>query len=166
MLRTLAARMAVRMQVRLAESAHTAVPMVVGWVRPVILVPIGLFVGMPPHHIEAILAHELAHIRRYDSLVNLLQVLAESFLFFHPAVWWVSRRIRIEREFCCDDAVVDVCGTPAEYARALSLLGEHRNAVLAVADFYRVSVACCSATRNETLQIGSHPPLQLHSRWW
>lgn len=133
MVQMLAVRMGIRVQVRLAESARTAVPMVVGWLRPVILVPIGLFVGMAPRHIETILAHELAHVRRYDSLVNLLQALAESLLFFHPAVWWVSRRIRIEREFCCDDAVVAVCGAPAEYAKALWLLGEHRNAALAVA---------------------------------
>ena len=126
-------RMGIRTSVQLLESARIAVPAVVGWLRPAILVPIGLFAGMSPQHIEAVLVHELAHISRYDSLVNLLQAAVESLLFFHPAVWWVSRRIRSEREFCCDDTVISICGEPAEYARALSVLGERRNALLAVA---------------------------------
>ena len=119
--------------VPLLESTRIAVPSVVGWLRPAILVPIGLFAGMAPRHIEAILLHELAHIRRGDGLVNVLQALTESVLFFHPAVWWVSHRIRIEREFCCDDAVVSTFGDSRTYARALSIVGERRNDMLAVA---------------------------------
>ena len=73
--------------------------------------------GLPPHQLEAILAHELAHIRRHDYLVNLLQTLVETLLFYHPAVWWLSRRIRAERENCCDDLAVSLCGDPYTYAQ-------------------------------------------------
>ena len=71
-----------------------------------------------------VLAHELAHIRRHDFLVNLLQTVVETLLFYHPAVWWMSRRVRVEREHCCDDLAVAVCGEPARYARALARLEE------------------------------------------
>ena len=88
------------------------VPTVIGWLRPVVLVPASALAGMTPQQLEAILAHELAHIRRHDYLVNLLQTLVETLLFYHPAVWWLSRRIRIERENCCDDLAVSLCGDP------------------------------------------------------
>ena len=132
-IRQLGRRMGVRGDVPLLQSSLIAVPTVVGWLRPALLVPVGLFVGMPAQHVEAILVHELAHIRRHDCLVNMLQAFAECVLFFHPAVWWVSHRIRIEREFCCAAAVVSRLQDRAEYARALSALAEHRTSVLAVA---------------------------------
>lgn len=116
----LSLRLCVRGRVRLLESAMVQVPTVVGWLRPVILVPTSVFVGLTPLHLEALLAHELAHVRRHDYLVNLLQTLAETLLFYHPAVWWVSRRIRIEREHACDDMAVAVCGDALAYARALT----------------------------------------------
>src|SRR5262249_47412324 len=72
------------------------------------------------------LAHELAHIRRHDYLVNLLQHVAETVLFYHPAVWWVSNRMRVEREQCCDSIVVDLCADPLDYATALTQLEEAR----------------------------------------
>jgi HEAT repeat protein len=93
--------------------------MVVGWLRPVILLPASALTGLSPQQLEAILAHELAHIRRHDYLINLLQAVVETLLFYHPAVWWVSRRIRQEREHCCDDLAVAVCGDSLTYARAL-----------------------------------------------
>ena len=80
----------------------------------------------PPDVLRAVIAHELAHIRRHDYLVNLFQVVAETLLFYHPGVWWVSRRMRVERENCCDDLAVDLCGNPVIYARALADLEELR----------------------------------------
>ena len=97
-----------------------------GYLRPVILIPLGLLTGMPPAHVEAILLHELAHIRRRDYLVNLLQAVAENLLFYHPAVWWISGVIRTERENCCDDLVVAVRGNAYDYAVALTALEESR----------------------------------------
>ena len=102
---------------RLAES-----PCVVGWLRPVILLPAATLLNLSVEQLEAVLAHELAHIRRYDHVVNLLQTLSETLLFYHPATWWVSARIRHERELCCDDMVVATCGDAIGYARALTKL--------------------------------------------
>lgn len=104
------------------ESCLAEVPVVIGLVRPVILIPVGLLTGFPVAQVEAILLHELAHIRRHDYLVNLLQVITEGLLFYHPAVWWISRVIRDERENCCDDLVVEVTGAALEYAAALTAL--------------------------------------------
>jgi beta-lactamase regulating signal transducer with metallopeptidase domain len=106
--------------VRILESALVRVPTVIGWLRPVVLIPASALVGLTPRQLEAVIAHELAHIRRYDYLFNLLQTAVEILLFYHPAVWWVSREIRDERELCCDDVAVSVCGDPILYARALT----------------------------------------------
>lgn len=123
-LRGLAVRMGVEQPVQILESALATMPMVVGYLRPAILVPAGLLSAMPPHHIEAILLHELAHIRRHDYLVNLLQTVVEGLLFYNPAIWWISNVIRTEREHCCDDAAVAAAGSGGayEYARALTAL--------------------------------------------
>ncbi len=122
----LSQRLKVSRTVRLCESIVAEVPTVIGWLRPVILVPVSAFVGLSPQQIEALLAHELAHIRRHDYLINLLQTAIETLLFYHPAVWWVSRQIRIEREHCCDDLAVAACGNVLTYARALAELEELR----------------------------------------
>jgi beta-lactamase regulating signal transducer with metallopeptidase domain len=122
----LAQALKVSRPVRMAASALARLPMVVGWLRPVILVPASAFTGMDAQQLEALLAHELAHIRRHDYLVNLIQTAAETLLFYHPAVWWVGRRIRIERENCCDDLAVATCGDVLTYARALTRLEELR----------------------------------------
>ncbi|MCC7261926.1 MAG: M48 family metalloprotease [Candidatus Latescibacteria bacterium] len=119
---SLAHRSGVRRTVRLLESLRVGAPVVIGWLRPVILVPLGLFSGLSPGQVEAILAHELAHIRRHDYLVNVLQTVAETLLFYHPAVWWVSRQIRVEREYCCDDLAARLCGGGQVYAEALMAL--------------------------------------------
>ena len=116
----LAARVGLSRPVRLLVSALVQVPSVVGWLRPVVLVPVGALSGLPPEHLEALLAHELAHIRRHDYLVNILQSVAEALLFYHPAVWWVSGHLRSERELCCDDVAVSVTGDALTYARALA----------------------------------------------
>ena len=110
--------------VRLCESALVEVPTVIGWLRPVILVPASLFTGLSAPQLEALLAHELAHIRRYDYLVNLIQTAVETLLFYHPAVWWVSAQVREEREHCCDHCVVRQTGNAREYARLLAQLAE------------------------------------------
>ncbi|MGE5611279.1 MAG: carboxypeptidase regulatory-like domain-containing protein [Bacillota bacterium] len=112
--------------IRLLAAARIDVPCTLGWIEPVILIPTAVLSGLSPQQLEAILAHELAHIRRHDYLVNLLQNAIEALLFYHPAVWWVSRQIRIEREHCCDDIAADACGNPLLYARALTTLEELR----------------------------------------
>jgi beta-lactamase regulating signal transducer with metallopeptidase domain len=122
----LARRLHVARHIRLLESAMVEVPTVIGWIKPVVLLPASALAGLGPRQLEAILAHELAHIRRHDYLVNLLQTVVETLLFYHPAVWWLSRRIRIERENCCDDLAVSLCGDPYTYAKALTDLEELR----------------------------------------
>ncbi|WP_243295120.1 M56 family metallopeptidase [Geothrix mesophila] len=114
--------------VRMLRSAAVEVPTALGWLRPVILLPACALAGLAPQQLEAILAHELAHIRRGDFLVNLLQSLVEVALFYHPAVWWLSARIRHERELCCDDVAAALCGDPLLLARALTDLEALREA--------------------------------------
>jgi uncharacterized protein (TIGR03435 family) len=118
-LRRLGARIGVSRPVRLLVSAWVEAPIVIGWLRPVVLVPVGALSGLPPEQVEALLMHELAHIRRHDYLVNMLQSAAEALLFYHPAVWWVSGHIRAERELCCDDVAVTMSGDAIAYASAL-----------------------------------------------
>jgi GWxTD domain-containing protein len=125
-LQHLSALLRVSRPVALLETCLADVPVVIGYLRPVILVPVGLLAGMPAAQVEAILLHELAHIRRRDYLVNLLQMVVEGFLFYHPAIWWISGVIRAERENCCDDLVVAASGDAQEYAAALAALEQTR----------------------------------------
>lgn len=129
---TLARRLHIRRVVRVLESSRVAVPMMLGWIRPVVLLPPAALSGLSVQQIEAILAHEFAHIRRHDYLVNLLQTMVETVLFFHPAVWWLSREVRRERELCCDEVAVGVCDR-LTYATALSTLAHLRAPSLALA---------------------------------
>jgi beta-lactamase regulating signal transducer with metallopeptidase domain/uncharacterized protein involved in exopolysaccharide biosynthesis len=126
-------RLSMSRPVLLFESALIQVPVVVGWLRPMILVPASSLSGLTPQQLELILAHELAHIRRHDPWVNLLQVLIETLLFYHPAVWWISRDVRAERELCCDDLAVAACGDRLAYARALTTLEGLRHGSAAMA---------------------------------
>jgi beta-lactamase regulating signal transducer with metallopeptidase domain/Tfp pilus assembly protein PilF len=119
-------RLHVDYPVRLLRSTEVSVPLVIGWLKPVVLVPGWLLTGLSSEQLEAILAHELAHVRRHDYLVNLLQNLVETIFFYHPAVWWVSGQIRKEREHCCDDVAVRACDSTLVYARALTALEELR----------------------------------------
>jgi HEAT repeat protein/beta-lactamase regulating signal transducer with metallopeptidase domain len=112
--------------VQFREAGHLKVPVVVGWLRPLVLVPTSTLSELTPTQLESVLAHELAHIRRRDYLVNLLQSAVECLLFFHPAVWRVSEQIRVERENCCDDLAVAVCGDAYTYACALTRIEELR----------------------------------------
>src|SRR5437660_1057705 len=107
---------------------HMDAPAVLGWFRPVVLLPVRALTGLTEAQIEAVIAHELAHIRRLDCFVNLFQIAPETLLFYHPAVWWVSQRIRAERENCCDDEAIVICGDAVNYARALTLMEEWRTA--------------------------------------
>ena len=131
----LAHRLDVSRKVRLLVSALVDAPVVIGWMRPVVLVPAAALTGFPPEYVQALLAHELAHVCRRDYLVNLLQRIAEAVLFYHPGVWWVSDQIRTEREMCCDDIAVECAGDPVIYARALAQLdaGRLRSPLTAVA---------------------------------
>jgi len=123
----LATRLGVHRAVNLLESALVEVPTVVGWLTPTILLPASALTGLSPDQLRAILAHELAHTRRHDYLANILQTVIEILGFYHPAVWWVSHRIRIERENCCDDLAVRVCDNSLQYARALASMEEIRH---------------------------------------
>ena len=115
----LAATLGLSRRVHIVDSSVVDTPTVIGWITPVILLPVAALAGLSASQVEAILAHELAHIRRHDFLVNLLQTLAETMLFYHPAVWWLSARIRVEREHCCDEVALSVCGDAVSYAEAL-----------------------------------------------
>jgi len=119
-------RMKMARPVRVMVSAMADCPSVVGWIRPVVLLPAATVLGLTPQQFEAVMAHELAHILRRDYLVNMLQTVVETLLFYQPAVWWASARIRQERELCCDDLAVDSCGDALCYARALTRLEKLR----------------------------------------
>jgi bla regulator protein BlaR1 len=118
----LAERCGLDREVRLRVVESLASPITAGWWRPVVLVPASLVAGMPPQLLEALLAHELGHVKRHDYLVNLLQNVIETLLFYHPAVWWISRRIRAEREQIADDFAARHLGEPRRLAQALSEL--------------------------------------------
>jgi TonB family protein len=124
--RLVAARLGLTRSVQLAGSAMVEVPAVIGWLRPIILLPASALAGLSPVELEAILAHELAHVRRGDYFVNVIQCVVEVLLFYHPAVWWVSGQIRREREHCCDDIAASLSPDRVTYARALASLEELR----------------------------------------
>lgn len=160
MLARVSSKMELASPIRLIESARVEVPMVVGWLRPVVLVPITAITGLTPEQFETILAHELAHVKRNDFLVNVLQTIVETLLFYHPAVWWLSGRIREERENCCDDDAVTVCGSPILYARALADLEGLRSIQL------RPAVAADGGSlRHRVVRLLSSPRRSCSYRW-
>ena len=115
-------RVGLHRAVRLLTSARVISPMVIGVFKPVILLPASALSGLSPAQLESILAHELAHVRRHDYLVNLIQSVIETLMFYHPAVWWIGRRIRVERENCCDDVALSLTRDRVTYASALALV--------------------------------------------
>lgn len=121
-------RIGLRSPVRLRCSTRLDSPMVWGWMRPVLMIPLSAFLHLTPEALEAVIAHELAHVRRLDHWTGLAQAIAESILFYHPAVWWLSRQIRELREHCCDDEAVRLCGDPLVFAEGLALLEQLRRA--------------------------------------
>jgi beta-lactamase regulating signal transducer with metallopeptidase domain len=125
-LNKVASRLNIRRTVLLAESASVHVPLVIGYLKPMLLIPIGFVSGLSTQQVEAIFIHELTHIKREDYLLNLIQSVAEAIFFFNPFVWIISSIIRREREHCCDDAVLRSGGNAIAYVRALAHLEEHR----------------------------------------
>lgn len=113
--------------IRYRECALVHAPAVIGFLRPIVLVPLRALTGLSPEQLDAVIAHELGHIKRFDVLANFVQVIAETVFFFHPAVWWLNRRIRADRELCCDDIAVSVAGERLPYARALATMAAWRD---------------------------------------
>lgn len=138
------AKMNISKAVEFRETAKVLTPMVIGTLSPVVLIPIGLLSGFSTAQVEAILAHELAHIRRNDYLINMLQSFVEVIFFFHPAIWWLSEKVRAEREHCCDDIALAVCGDKMSLAHAL------------------VKVAEWQATPGLAMAFASKKPLLMH----
>jgi bla regulator protein BlaR1 len=137
-------QMSLRGDVDLRASAAATVPMVIGWQRPLVLLPAGTVNRLTAGQLRAVLAHELAHVRRSDYAVNLILIAAEILLFHHPAAIWVARRIRTEREYCCDDVAVSMAETSA-YGRALAALEDTRAEC-------RLVVAAASGTLLDRIQ--------------
>jgi beta-lactamase regulating signal transducer with metallopeptidase domain len=127
MCETLQRRLGLKWAIRYCEGEGLQAPAVIGWFRPVVFLPLRALTGLSQEQLELVVAHELAHIQRLDPFVNVFQVVAEALLFYHPAVWWLNRRIRAEREHCCDDVAIALCGNAVEYARALTLMEEWRS---------------------------------------
>jgi beta-lactamase regulating signal transducer with metallopeptidase domain len=117
-------RMGLIRVVRYCQCVRLDAPAVAGWIRPVVFLPLTALTGLTAAQLEAVIAHELAHIRRLDAFVNLFQIAVETLLFYHPAVWWLGKQIRAERENCCDDEAVALCGSPVTYAQALAHMAE------------------------------------------
>jgi bla regulator protein blaR1 len=122
-------QLAIPQKVQLLESALITIPMTIGWLKPLILLPIGAVNGMSTQQVEAIIAHELAHIAGRDYLLNIVQTTIEILFYYHPAVWFISANIRMERENRCDDVAVALCGNSLTYAKALLAIQEmqHQN---------------------------------------
>jgi beta-lactamase regulating signal transducer with metallopeptidase domain len=122
-----------RRPVLLRISSAISSPVTVGALRAIVLLPVSAVTLLGPDELEVVLAHELAHVRRADFLWNLVQTLVETLFFFHPAVWWVSGRVRHERELCCDDLALKICPNPVVYASALFHLEEQRSRQMSLA---------------------------------
>jgi beta-lactamase regulating signal transducer with metallopeptidase domain len=126
-------RLGIKHQVRLYISQHIQGPLALGVVRSLVILPASALMALSPEQLEAVLAHELAHVRRADYLWNLIQAMIETLFFFHPAVWWLGSRLRQQRELCCDDVAVQSCADPLVYATALLRLEERRSQRLSLA---------------------------------
>ena len=120
-------RLGIRRVIRYCECHSLSVPAVIGFLRPVVLIPMRALTGLTPEQLDAVIAHELGHIKRFDVAVNFFQVVAETLFFFHPAMWWLNRRIRADREDCCDDVAIAACGGTVGYARALATMESWRD---------------------------------------
>jgi beta-lactamase regulating signal transducer with metallopeptidase domain len=125
---TLQRQLGLDRSIRYCECKWLQAPAVIGWFRPVVLLPVTALTGLSEAQLQSVIAHELSHIQRFDPFVNVFQISVETLLFYHPAVWWLNKRIRAEREHCCDDVAVSLCSNPVEYARALTLMEEWRSA--------------------------------------
>lgn len=135
--------MDIRQKVKIFESLLVKVPLVIGHLKPVILMPVGLLSSLPYDQVEAIFAHELAHIRRKDYLVNLIKSLLEVVFFYHPIFWWISSSIETERENCCDDLTIQMCGSEIPL----------RNALLSIQQFEIKPVILATAISNSKYKL-------------
>ena len=152
--------------VEVFSSRRVKQAMVVGFYRPVVLLPVAWLTEMPVASLKAIVAHELAHIRRFDLWVNLFQRFVETLLFYHPAIWWLSRRVRVEREMCCDELAIAATGERVVYASTLTLVASRhlagvRPGVAAAIGGER-KMTLLSRVRN----VLGKPPAQQKGRWW
>ena len=141
----LCSKLHINKSIRLLESARVKVPMVIGHLKPVILMPAGLLTGLPVEQLEAVLLHELAHIRRHDYIVNLLQTLCETVYFFNPGLLWISGLLRDEREHCCDDIALGQTGNKKEFIQALISFKEY-------AMYSHASAVAFPGKKNQLLQ--------------
>ena len=161
--RALAAKLDVTRAVKVLESTRSNAPLVVGALRPVIVLPVSLLTGLTPIQLDMLLAHELAHIRRHDFAINLVQTIIETLLFYHPAARWVSSRIREERENCCDDIAIEVSGGQrAAYAGTLLALEERRG------EEYVLAAAATGGSlvkRVRRIVLGEAAHLEIGPRW-
>jgi beta-lactamase regulating signal transducer with metallopeptidase domain/beta-lactamase class D len=123
----LTSQLSIKRKIKIYESSLINVPMTVGWIYPFILIPPSSLLGLTPFQLQTIISHELIHIKRYDFLINFLQRVVETLLFYHPAVIWTSRRIREEREYVCDDLTLAFCRDSVGYARALTKIARFQN---------------------------------------
>lgn len=120
-------RLGVQRAIEIVQSSLVEVPTVIGWSKPLVLLLACAVSGLSTEQLEAVIAHELAHVRRHDYIVNMFQVLLETIFFYHPAIWWVSHRMRVEREECCDDIAVQMTGDRVGYVKLLVWLEESRD---------------------------------------
>jgi bla regulator protein blaR1 len=151
--------------VRLLGSASVATPMLIGWIKPVILLPLSMLSGFSAHQIELIIAHELGHVRRWDYVANLFQVIVETVLFYHPVVHWISRDVRNARESCCDDLVLSLAqGNRVTYARTLADLEELRHMDL-VAPALGASGGVLLARIRRIVGVEDRDPLPRNNAW-
>lgn len=153
----LAQQLSIPRRIKLLISTHIQVPVMIGFLKPLILLPAIMFNNLTAEQLEAIILHELAHIKRNDYLLNIFQSIVETILFFNPFIWWISKNIRLEREHCCDDLVLKSQVQPLHYAKALVALEEYRLTVnalaMAAADnkqhlFYRIKRIMEMKTKN------------------
>ena len=160
-LQALSRHLRLRGTVQLLESALVQSPVVIGWLKPVILIPVGTVNALTPAQVEAVLAHELAHIYRQDYLLNIVQSIIEALYYFNPAVWWISAYVRMERENCCDDIAVSLSDDALGYAKALVKIEE------AAQRHPRMAMAMASKGRPFLLQrvrrILNQPPQKMYT---
>jgi beta-lactamase regulating signal transducer with metallopeptidase domain len=167
------ARLGIARLIDLRISECISVPMTIGVLRPLVLLPASALLGLSPDQLEAIFAHELAHVRRADYFWNLIQTLVETLFFFHPTVWWIGKRLREQRELCCDDIALEMCSDPLVYATALLQVEEQRSEGLKLAmalDGHQPSIFRVRILRifGETLPQPQRPglrPLSLIAVW-
>jgi bla regulator protein blaR1 len=134
-LKELSESLQLKQLIKIYESVRVKTPITIGYLKPIILIPVGMLSGLPQDQAEAIILHELAHIKRFDFLLNLLQTVIETIFFYHPAVWWISSVIKSERENCCDDLTLKLCSGSLVYFKALynlqQICSEEKEIVLA-----------------------------------